>query len=132
MLNHITPHHVRMSAYVIPGLKGKTIHSNKDVILDAVCNYYDIVFDVLKKRDRYQKTVERRQVAMYLLCYYTNMSLKSIGQLLGYDHTTVIHSRDQINKLLCTDEDLAYTVMRIKEKAQLLDKVPPKPIHHEQ
>jgi len=125
MLQPIIPYQPKISPYIIPGLKGRRTKTTEDVILNAVCNFYDIVFDVLTKKSRKMKIVEPRHVAMYLLCHYTSMSLKQIGELLGgFDHTTVIHAKNQINDLLCTDERLAERIMEIKSKAEIQDRVP--------
>jgi len=118
----------QISPYIIPGLKGRRTQTTQDIIIDTVCNYYNIVFDVLCKKKRDAKIVEPRQVAAYLMCYYTKMSLKKIGELLGgFDHTTIIHCRDTVNNLLCTDKELAIRIQTIKEKAELSDKPVAKP-----
>ncbi len=125
MLQPIIPYQPKLSPYIIPGLKGRRSKTTQDIILNAVCNHYDIVFDVLVKKSRKMKIVEPRYVAMYLLSYYTSLSLKQIGELLGgFDHTTVIHARTQINDLLCTDEALATRIMEIKSKAEIQDRIP--------
>lgn len=125
MLQHIIPYQAKLSPYIIPGLKGKRTQTTSDIILDAVCNSYGIVLDVLIKRRRFAKLVEPRYIAMYLLCYYTEMTKKDIGKLLGgYDHTTVIHARKQMNDLLCTDVNLAKRLLQIKNSAEISDKVP--------
>jgi len=128
MLQHIIPYQAKLSPYIIPGLRSNgRLSATQDIIIDAVCSHYDIVFDAMLKRTRKRKIVESRQIAMYLLCYYTTMPLKAIGELFGgYDHTTVIHSRQQINDLLCTDLALAKRVLQIKNSAQLSDRVPAK------
>src|SRR5690242_11908025 len=122
MLRPLIPYQINLSPYIVPGLPKKRTHTTQDVIVDAVCNSYNIVFDVLLKRTRKRQIVEARQVIMYLLCLYTTVSLKKIGELFGgYDHTTVIHSRKQISNLLCTDIDLAYRIGKIKSQAELYD-----------
>lgn len=119
MLKPIPPKLITLSPYIIPGLPQDRKAATQDIIIDIVCNAYDIVFPVLCKRNRQRKFVEARQIIMYLLCQYTSMPLKKIADLFGgYDHSTVIHSRQQISNLLCTDPDLANRVARIRMKLQ--------------
>ena len=55
----------------------------------------------LFSRKRNRELVAWRQLAMWLMVVYTKLSLKSIGEVLGgYDHSTVIHSRDLVNDML--------------------------------
>lgn len=125
MLQLITPEQAKISPYIVPGICTLGKSATQDIIISAVCNSYDIIFDKLKKRCRKREIREPRQVIMYLLCMYTSMSLKSIGDLFGgYDHTTVIHSRELIHDLLCTDMEMALRVMKIKSSAQIQDKIP--------
>lgn len=117
MLKPIPPKLITLSPYIIPGLPEERKAATQDIIIDIVCNAYNIVFPVLCKRSRKRNYVEARQIIMYLLCCYTSMQLKKIGDLFGgYDHTTVIHSKRQISNLLCTDPELAHRVGKIKMK----------------
>lgn len=125
MLQLITPEQAKISPYIVPGICTLGKSATQDIIINAVCNSYDIVFDKLKKRSRKREIREPRQVIMYLLCLYTSMNLKEIGKIFGgYDHTTVIHARKQIHDYLCTDIDMARRVMKIKANAEIQDRVP--------
>lgn len=115
MLKPIEPNLVQLSPYIIPGLPATRKTATHDIIVDMVCDVYDIHLSALCTRSRKRDYVEVRQVIMYLLCSYTTMSLKKIAGIFGgYDHSTVIHSRKKINDLLCTDIELAHRIGRIK------------------
>ena len=54
---------------------------------------------------------------MYLACELTDNSLPKIGKEFGgKDHTTVMHSRDKIQKLIQTNEQVNNDVQKIKNK----------------
>jgi len=44
-----------------------------------------------------------RQIAMFLACDLTEMSLPEIGAAFNRDHTTVMFARDKIKQLVHTD-----------------------------
>lgn len=123
MLQLITPEQAKISPYIVPGICRLGKSATQDIIINAVCNSYDIHFDKLKKRSRKREIREPRQVIMYLLCLYTSLPLKAIGNIFGgYDHTTVIHARKLIYDYLCTDVELSRRIMKIKINADISDK----------
>lgn len=127
MLRPLIPYQINLSPYIVPGLPKKRTTTTQDIIVEAVCSQYNLIFEVICKRTRKRNIVEARQVIMYLLCHYTTASLKRIGDLFGgYDHTTVIHSRKQIADLLCSDRELANKVHEIKRRSELIDRIPRK------
>ncbi|MCY3559405.1 MAG: chromosomal replication initiator protein DnaA [Chloroflexi bacterium] len=51
------------------------------------------------RKDR--RTARARQIVMYLACRHTDLSLHAIGEALGgRDHSTVLHGRDKVERLL--------------------------------
>lgn len=84
-----------MNYIMIPGLRFKEPlkrGNKKDSIIDTVCVFFGVSTQIMKSAKRDNLTAEARQVAMFFLRKYTNMSLKEIGAFFGRDHTTVIHS----------------------------------------
>lgn len=83
-------------------------------VIDIVCAYYKIdKSDLLsKKRDR--ELVEPRQICCYLLTELTSIPLMTIGQAIGKNHATVIHSRDKINELIGIDKRIESEVKDLK------------------
>jgi chromosomal replication initiator protein len=78
-------------------------------ILEAVARYYNVPERDLKGKGRTKDIVIPRQVAMYIMREETDRSLVDIGELLGRDHTTVLHG---INK---TADDIDRTPERRQE-----------------
>ena len=53
------------------------------------------------RKDR--RTARARQIVMYLAAQYTDLPLQAIGEALGgRDHSTVLHGRNKVTKLLAT------------------------------
>ena len=64
-------------------------------ILETVARFYNVPEKDLKGKGRTKEIVIPRQVAMYVMREETERSLVEIGEVLGRDHTTVMHG---INK----------------------------------
>jgi chromosomal replication initiation ATPase DnaA len=55
----------------------------------------------INNRGRTRRVVMLRQISAYLMGQYTTMSLKDIGFLLGgFDHSTIIHSKELVTDWL--------------------------------
>lgn len=83
-------------------------------IMRAVALFYDISLAALGGPGRDRRTVEARQVATYLLCKKTSLTLSEIARLIGRrDHTAVIHGRKRIESRLKNDFFLARQLEEI-------------------
>ena len=60
-------------------------------ILETVARFYNVLEKDLKGKGRTKDIVIPRQVAMYIMREETERSLVEIGEMLGRDHTTVMH-----------------------------------------
>ena len=88
--------------------------SVKDVVR-AVSSFYNIEEEAIYNKTRRQEVVKPRQLTMYILREYYNISLPSIGQKLGgRDHTTVIHSCEKIKNELKLNSELQSEINQIK------------------
>ena len=86
---------------------------------EAVCDYFGTTFENIRKRNRRRTTVLPRQVCMFLLSRYTELSLREIGLIFGtYDHTTVIHSRMTVQDLMDSDVAFRLGIQSIELKIQ--------------
>jgi chromosomal replication initiator protein len=86
-------------------------------IVELVAKEWQTTVEALLGRDRSQKIVQPRQVAMYLLRKETDASLPQIGEVLGgRDHTTVMHSIDKITSDIETKADLRKRVVSVKQQ----------------
>ena len=71
-----------------------------------MCETFRVSLADLKGDQRSQDIVYPRQVAMYLARELTDVSLPKIGAKFGgRDHSTVIHAKDKISKLLTVDRE---------------------------
>ena len=76
----------------------------------VVCAYYGLTLEELRRRTRVRSIARPRMMAMYLCCQHTTASLPEIGRRFAnpgdkpFDHTTVIHAREEIPKLAAGKE----------------------------
>lgn len=72
-----------------------------------VCKYYSLSPSELVGGKRSQSIVYPRQIAMYLARELTELSLPAIGaEFGGRDHTTVMHAKAKIEKMLNADREV--------------------------
>ncbi|MFM5903964.1 MAG: chromosomal replication initiator protein DnaA [Microbacteriaceae bacterium] len=68
-------------------------------IINAVATYYKITADEIYGTSRTAAIAMARQIAMYICCEMTNLSLPKIGQLFGNrDHTTVMYAHRKVTE----------------------------------
>ena len=84
------------------------------LIIEYICRYYDVDAEQVRGQGRKRDLMEARQTAMYLIRRMTNLSLNDIGKEFGdRDHTTVLHSLDQVEKKMRSDPAYAEKVKEI-------------------
>ena len=87
-----------------------------DEIKQEVSAYYNQPLELLSAKTRKHEVVLARQMCMYLAKQMTQMSLKSIGMHFGgRDHTTVLHSCQQIMNYIDTDRKIRSDVDYLKK-----------------
>jgi len=87
-----------------------------DEIKQEVSTYYNQPVELLSAKTRKHEVVLARQMCMYLAKQMTQMSLKSIGMHFGgRDHTTVLHSCQQIMNYIDTDKKIRGDVDYLKK-----------------
>lgn len=89
---------------------------SREIIIETVCTHFDVTMEFLQKKCRKRPVVYKRQLLMYFLVNMTNETYKDIGGLFGMDHTSVIHSKDQIKDWLTVDQVVQADVETIKRK----------------
>jgi len=71
-----------------------------DVVIDTVCQHYQVGRKDMLGEDRRQNIALARQVAMYLCRHMLGLSYPALGRAFGgKDHSTVIYSVKKINDL---------------------------------
>ena len=85
-----------------------------DTIIAEICKYYRIDDAAIRGQQRDRNIVRGRQVAMYLIRRMSNYSYKDIGKEFGdRDHTTVMHSIEQVEQRMKKDTAFAEAVRDI-------------------
>jgi len=98
---------------MLPG-KGRP---SPEAILQAVADYFGLQAEELLGPSRKKQVALPRQIAMYLLCTDTDLSLEQVGAFMGKrDHTTVLHGRDKIRNLMEADPTTRLHVQTIRER----------------
>lgn len=104
-----------MNYFAIPGVVSYTIRSiNRprgralkhtpealnERVLNTCLEYYDVKIAQLATKSRKETIVRMRQVCMYILCKYTGSQMDLIAKMFKRDRTTVVHSRETVDKEL--------------------------------
>lgn len=90
---------------------------DKGKIINTVITHFGISMEQLISSDRKREICYCRHSLIFFLVYYTNMSLKTIGEMFGArDHTTVIHAREKIEDLMDSDPKIFDEIKYITEK----------------
>jgi chromosomal replication initiator protein len=88
---------------------------NDSQILKAVAEFFNITVEDLVSHNRRKEVVEPRQIAIYLLRDISDLSYPYIGEKLGRDHTTAIHSYEKINNEINRNPALNQKILTIKD-----------------
>lgn len=87
------------------------VESTPVAILSIVADTFNLSIEDLKSNSRRREISWARQIGMYLMRQYTDLSFPRIGEEFGgKDHTTVIYSCEKINQLKETDRNLVQTL----------------------
>ena len=88
-----------------------------EVIIDTICEYFNVKLSELKSKKRTKSVSMPRQIAMYILRDKLNISLQEIGDIFGgRDHSTVLHSLSSLESKIKTDQELRSIVEHINKK----------------
>lgn len=99
-----------------PKQKDVFIHVSYKQVLSTVCNYFNIRLSDLVGPKRNKQLVLPRHIVMHLLSEDLNMTVEKIGDILGgRDHTTVMHGRDKIKKLILNDREVQKIFIEVKQ-----------------
>lgn len=114
-----------ISPYIYPGLQQeirielniKRIKSRKPDIgncYEMICEALNFDSERLAKKNKKKEIVKERQLVTYILATEYKFVLKEIGKLFGgLDHTTIMHSRNTISKLLEVNEFDTKNLMKL-------------------
>jgi len=92
-----------------------TIESIQKIVSD----YFSITNNLLMGNSRRKEVAVARHIAIYLSKKLTDSSLKTIGlHFGGRDHSTVIHSINNVEKKYMKDATLSKHIMNLTDKAR--------------
>ncbi len=95
----------------------KPINTDHKQILSTICTFFNISLKDMTGPKRQKGLVLPRHIAMYLLSEEFKLTVEKIGQVLGgRDHTTVMHGRDKMKKLIYTDREVQRIMVEVKQK----------------
>ena len=121
LIANATLAHREITVSLAEGLVGKIVGEQQtdvsiDLIVDTVCEYFNITRDILLSKSRKRQIVQARQIAMYeCRNLIPNCSLSTIGsELGGKDHATVLHACTTVQDLMSTDKAFRQYVADIE------------------
>ena len=86
-----------------------------DIIVDKVCDYYNVSKEDLIGKKKNKEIVDPRQICIYIITELLDAPLKTIGDYFGgRDHTTIMHARDKIAMQAKTNSYLRNSINDIK------------------
>jgi chromosomal replication initiator protein len=88
---------------------------NEAHILKAVAEFFNVTIADMISHNRRKEIVEPRQIAMYLLRDISELSYPYIGEKMGRDHTTAIHSYEKINYEINKNPALNQKILMIRD-----------------
>jgi chromosomal replication initiation ATPase DnaA len=86
------------------------------IIINIVFDYFQIPAHFQTAKIRKREIVQARQVSMYFLRTFTNLSQHRVGSYFGKDHATVIHAVKTVNNLYDTDRGFRTDILTLKGK----------------
>jgi len=87
------------------------------LIIQVVCDHYNLSRDELLSQRRNQSVVVPRQIAAYLAKIITTVSLTDIGRRFGdRDHTTIMHAVRKVGALAASDTVVAAQIDYLKTR----------------
>lgn len=99
---------------------GEIIAASPEVIINTVAELLDVSVEDLKGNSRRREISFARQLGMYLMRKYTDLSLPRIGEEFGgKDHTTVMYSCEKIDRESKNDLTVDRTLRQLSDRINL-------------
>ncbi len=87
-----------------------------DLIIEAVCRYFELNDEQLLSKSREKRVAYPRQIAMYLMRELAHRSLVEIGQSLGgRDHSTIHHGWRKMERALHIDPETKRDIAGLRD-----------------
>lgn len=96
------------------------IAATPEAILTVVADTFNVSIEDMKSNSRRREISWARQIGMYLMRQYTDLSLPRIGEEFGgKDHTTVLYSCEKITQLRKKDAALKQKLYQLTDQIQI-------------
>jgi len=106
---------VKISLRTVVSQQKAARKSPASLLVELICNQYDISKEDLIGQCRQKEMVRPRQVLMYLLKHEAGMTYPTIGKEIGgRDHTTIMHGVEKITHELKKNPDFLSELQAIK------------------
>ena len=102
-----------MTYHTAPGILRMSERPMQD-IATTIGGYFGISLEEMQSRSREKEIVTARQIAMYFMYYSGKYSLGTVGKFFDRDHTTVIHSLNQVKNFMETEPDFNELIEKMK------------------
>jgi chromosomal replication initiator protein len=113
-----------LSPFLSP--KSEPIEASPETVIKAVTEVFNVSIEDLKGNSRRREISQARQIAMYLMRQYTDLSLPKIGEIFGgKDHTTVLYSCEKVSQLKSSDASMQQVLTQLYDRIQLSDRRSP-------
>lgn len=90
-------------------------HLALEEVIKIIAGFYNTDIEQIYAKTRKKEIVYIRQITMYILREYFNISYPAIGKEIGgRDHTTVIHAYEKIQKTLKEDPSLLQEIEQLQ------------------
>lgn len=111
VLNGRSPNLTEAEIAIRDFLTANTKKISSKLILQTVCEYYDLSEDEITSNKKNQRVAYPRQMAMYLTRRLMDLSYKAIAEIYGKnDHTTVKHAYEKIENEIQTNPETKTVV----------------------
>jgi chromosomal replication initiation ATPase DnaA len=87
-------------------------------IIKIVCHYFGISSFRMLERTRKHEMSHPRQIAMYLVRRYTNLSYSQIALIFGVTHSTIIYSENTVITLYSIYADFRNNLDEIEKQVK--------------
>lgn len=108
-----------MSDEEIEGIVKEAVRKNNesiptpDTIIAEVARFFGYDESIIRGPGRSRQVVNARNIAMYLIRNITGLSTIEIGKIFDRDHSTAVHSLDQVDAKLQSDPSFSQTIKDI-------------------
>lgn len=96
-------------------LVGRNLNKKENIVIQTICNFYNISFSDLKGRNQKRNIAEARHVVLFALTQFCNLSHKYAASMLDRDHSTSVHSVNTVYSFLQFDKQFQKTFEKLKE-----------------